>query len=50
VLDADGQVLALLTQDLPLLLLDDRTRAVVRIDDLVADLVQACLPFGGALS
>jgi hypothetical protein len=36
--DLDGEVLALLTEDLLVLLLDDLTRAVVRIDDVVAEL------------
>jgi hypothetical protein len=34
----DRQVLALLAEDVLLFLLDDLTRAVVRIDDVVADL------------
>jgi hypothetical protein len=37
--DLDRQVLALLAEDLLLLLLQDLPRAVVRVDDLVADLV-----------
>jgi hypothetical protein len=36
--DLDGEVLALLTEDLLVLLLDDLTRAVVGIDDVVAEL------------
>jgi hypothetical protein len=37
--DLDGEVLPRLTQDRLLLLLDDLACAVVRIDDVVADLV-----------
>jgi hypothetical protein len=37
--DLDRQVLTLLAEDLLLLLLQDLAGAVVRIDDLVADLV-----------
>jgi hypothetical protein len=36
--DLDGEVLALLTEDLLVLLLDDLSRAVVRVDDVVAKL------------
>jgi len=36
--DLDGEVLALLTEDLLVLLLDDLARAVVGIDDVVAEL------------
>jgi hypothetical protein len=43
--DLDRQVLALLSEDLALLLLDDRPRPVVGIDHLVADVVQANLPW-----
>jgi hypothetical protein len=35
--DLDGQVIAALAEDLLLLLLDDLSGAVVRIDDVVAD-------------
>jgi hypothetical protein len=37
--DLDRQVLTLLAEDLLLLLLQDLAGAVVRIDDLVADLI-----------
>jgi hypothetical protein len=37
--DLDGEVLACLAQDLLLLLLQDLAGAMVRIDDLVPDLV-----------
>jgi hypothetical protein len=37
--DLDGQVLALLAEDLLLLLLEDLAGTVVRVDDLIADLV-----------
>jgi len=36
--DLDGEVLALLAEDLLVLLLDDLSRAVVRVDDVVAQL------------
>ena len=39
--DLDRQVLALLSENLALFLLDDRSRPVVGIDHLVADVVQA---------
>jgi hypothetical protein len=35
--DLDRQVLTLLTEDLASLLLEDLARAVVRVDDVVAD-------------
>jgi hypothetical protein len=35
--DLDREVLALLAEDVLLFLLDDLTRAVVRVDDVVAD-------------
>jgi hypothetical protein len=42
--DLDGQVLALLPENRPRLPLHDRTRAVMGIDDLIADFVQASPP------
>src|SRR6185436_6194389 len=42
--DLDGEVLTRLTQNLALLLPHDCPRAVVRIDDLVADVEQEGLP------
>ena len=42
--DLDRQVLALRAKNLARLLLDDRPGTVVRVYDLVADLVQAVLP------
>jgi hypothetical protein len=41
--DLDGEVLACLTQDRLFLLLDDLPGTVVRIDDMVADLVDQLL-------
>jgi hypothetical protein len=37
--DLDGQVLTLLAEDLLLLLLQDLAGPVVRVDDVIADLV-----------
>jgi CBS domain-containing protein len=48
--DLDRQVLALLAEDLALLLLDDRPRPVVGIDHLVADVVQARPPLAESRS
>src|SRR5262249_56992653 len=42
--DLDRQLVALLPEHLALLLLDDRSRPVVGIDHLVADVVQARPP------
>jgi len=43
--DLDGQVLALLAEYLLLLLLENLTRAVVRVDDVVAQLELDVLDF-----
>jgi hypothetical protein len=47
--DLDGEVLARLTQDRLGLLLDDEAGAVMRVDDLVADLVDQLLGLTGDL-
>jgi hypothetical protein len=47
--DLDGEVLARLTEDLLLLLLDDLTRAMVRVDHVVADLEVDALRLAGDL-
>jgi hypothetical protein len=45
--DLDGEVLALLTEHLALLLLEDLARPVMGIDDVVAELELDVLDLGG---